>query len=136
MHLTQQLWKGNAPYATSLVAAWVSLLNTAKVSITLTVVTSVSYIFLQSTSWWTIDELSMKSVPWVLQWKWASKVTRHWNCCNLKMLELPNWWSQPERSVTKELPAPQEEPKSREPKVPTGSKDHQVEVDEVKGSEV
>ena len=28
------------------------------------------------------------------------------------------------------------QPKSREPKVPTGSQDQQVEVDEVKGSEV
>ena len=35
-----------------------------------------------------------------------------------------------------ELPAPQEEPESKEPKVPTGSKDPQVEVDEVKGLEV
>ena len=35
-----------------------------------------------------------------------------------------------------ELPAQQEEPESREPKVPTGSKDHQVEVDEVKGPEI
>ena len=35
-----------------------------------------------------------------------------------------------------EPPAPQEEPESREPEVPTGSKDHQVEVDKVKGSEV
>ena len=35
-----------------------------------------------------------------------------------------------------ELPPPQEEPKSREPKVPAGSKDQHVEVDEVKGSEV
>ena len=35
-----------------------------------------------------------------------------------------------------ELPAPQEEPGSREPKVPNGSKDPQVEVDEVKGLEV
>ena len=35
-----------------------------------------------------------------------------------------------------ELPVPQEEPGSKEPEVPMGSKDHQVEVDEVKGSEV
>ena len=35
-----------------------------------------------------------------------------------------------------EPPAPQEEPRSREPKVPTGGRDPQVEVDEVKGSEV
>ena len=35
-----------------------------------------------------------------------------------------------------ELPAPQEEPGSKEPEVLTGSKDPQVEVDEVKGSEV
>ena len=35
-----------------------------------------------------------------------------------------------------ELPAPQEEPGSKEPEVPTGSKDPQVEIDEVKGSEV
>ena len=35
-----------------------------------------------------------------------------------------------------ELPTPQKEPRSKEPKVPTGSKDPQVEVDEVKGSEV
>ena len=35
-----------------------------------------------------------------------------------------------------EPPAPQEEPRPKEPKVPTGSKDPQVEVVEVKGSEV
>ena len=35
-----------------------------------------------------------------------------------------------------ELPAPQEEPQSREPEMPTGNKDHQVEVDEVTGLEV
>ena len=35
-----------------------------------------------------------------------------------------------------ELPTPQEEPKLREPEVPTGGQDQQVEVDEVKGSEV
>ena len=34
-----------------------------------------------------------------------------------------------------ELPKPQEESKSREPEVPVGSKDQQVELDEVKGSE-
>ena len=34
-----------------------------------------------------------------------------------------------------EPPTPQEEPKSKEPKVPAGSKDPQVEVDEVKGLE-
>ena len=34
-----------------------------------------------------------------------------------------------------DLLTPQEEPKYREPEVPTGSKDHQVEVDEVKGLE-
>ena len=47
MDPTQQLWKGNAPSVLSLVVVWRSLLNTAKVSIALTVVTSVSYIFLQ-----------------------------------------------------------------------------------------
>ena len=76
------------------------LLNTAKVSITLTVVISVSYIFLQSTSFCTTDEWCTKSDPWVLQWKWVTKVTRCQNCCNLKMLEAPNWWSQPQRSLT------------------------------------
>ena len=35
-----------------------------------------------------------------------------------------------------ELPAPLKEPSSEEPKVLAGSKDPQVEVDEVKGSEV
>ena len=35
-----------------------------------------------------------------------------------------------------ELPAPQEEPRSKEPEVSTGSKEPQVEVDKVKGSEV
>ena len=34
------------------------------------------------------------------------------------------------------LPTPLKEPSSKEPKVPAGSKDPQVEVDEVKGSEV
>ena len=34
------------------------------------------------------------------------------------------------------LPTPLKEPSSKEPKVPTGSKDPQVEVDEVKGSEI
>ena len=34
-----------------------------------------------------------------------------------------------------EPPTPQEEPRPEEPKVPAGSKDSQVEVDEVKGSE-
>ena len=33
-------------------------------------------------------------------------------------------------------PTPLKEPSSKEPKVPAGSKDLQVEVDEVKGSEV
>ena len=35
-----------------------------------------------------------------------------------------------------EPPTPQEEPRSKEPKVLAGSKDPQVEVDEVKGFEV
>ena len=35
-----------------------------------------------------------------------------------------------------ELPTPLEEPRPEEPKVPAGSQDPQVEVDEVKGSEV
>ena len=35
-----------------------------------------------------------------------------------------------------ELPTPLKEPSSKEPKVPAGSKDSQVEVDEVKGLEV
>ena len=34
------------------------------------------------------------------------------------------------------LTTPLKEPSSKEPKVPVGSKDSQVEVDEVKGSEV
>ena len=34
------------------------------------------------------------------------------------------------------LPTPLKEPSSKEPKVPAGSKDPQVEVDEVKGSEI
>ena len=34
------------------------------------------------------------------------------------------------------LPTPLKEPSSKKPKVPAGSKDPQVEVDEVKGSEV
>ena len=34
------------------------------------------------------------------------------------------------------LPTPLKEPSSKEPKVPAGSKDPQVEVDEVKGLEV
>ena len=34
------------------------------------------------------------------------------------------------------LPIPLKEPSSKEPKVPAGSKDPQVEVDEVQGSEV
>ena len=33
-------------------------------------------------------------------------------------------------------PTPLKEPSSKEPKVPAGSKDPQVEVDEVKGSEI
>ena len=33
-------------------------------------------------------------------------------------------------------PTPLKEPSSKEPKVPAGSKDPQVEIDEVKGSEV
>ena len=43
-----------------------------------------------------------------------------------------------EHDPSDQMPGPptQEEPKSREPKVPTGSGDQQVEVDEVKGSEV
>ena len=66
-----------------------------------------------------------------------------------QMLELPQsenvGAAQPVEPTTEESdpgdqslkpPPPQEEPKSREPKVPTGSKDQQVEVDEVKGSEV
>ena len=77
------------------------MLNPTKVSITLTVVTSVSYVFLQSTSWWTIDGPSMKLVLWVPQWKWVIKVTRHWNCQNLKTLEPPDRRSQPERSAIK-----------------------------------
>ena len=35
-----------------------------------------------------------------------------------------------------EPPTPLKEPSSKEPKVPAGSKDPQVEVDKVKGSEV
>ena len=116
------------------------MLNTAKMSITLTVVTSVSYVFLQSTSWWTTDWLSTKSVPWVPQWKQATKATRHWNCHNLKMLELPNRWNQPERSATKVTRCQncqhhRRNPGQRNP-VPIGSKDPQVKVDEVKGLEV
>ena len=53
----------------------------------LTVVTSVSYIFLQSTSWRTTDWLSMKSVPWVLQWMWAIRATSRQNCQDLETLE-------------------------------------------------
>ena len=34
------------------------------------------------------------------------------------------------------LPTPLKEPSSKEPKVPAGSKDPQVEVDEIKGLEV
>ena len=41
-----------------------------------------------------------------------------------------------EHDQAPELAAPQEEPESRKPEVPKGSKDHQVEVDEVKGLEV
>ena len=78
-----------------------SLLNTTKVSIALTVVTSVSYIFLQSTSWRTTDWPSMKSVLWVLQWKWMTKATSHQNCQDLQTLESLNR-SQPGRSVTLE----------------------------------
>ena len=88
MDLTQQLWKGNAPSVLSLVVVWRSLLNTAKVSIILTVVTSISYVFLQSTSCKTTDMKSTKSVPWLPLWKQVTKVTsartattwRQWNC--------------------------------------------------------
>ena len=42
----------------------------------------------------------------------------------------------PQQQPTREEPTPLKEPSSEEPKVPAGSLDPQVEVDEVKGSEV
>ena len=44
--------------------------------------------FLQSTSWRTTDWPSMKSVPWVLQWMWAIRVTNHQNHQNHQNLEM------------------------------------------------
>ena len=42
----------------------------------------------------------MKSVLWVLQWKWATRATSHQNCQNLETLESLNR-SQPGRRVTR-----------------------------------
>ena len=98
------------------------------------VVTSAFYIFLQSTSWRTPDWLSMKSVPWVLQ------------CNQVPEPPEPGDIGIPHQEPSREKgdqgdqllkpPTPLKEPSSKEPKVPAGSKDPQVEVDGVKGSEV
>ena len=60
----------------------------------------ISYVFLQSTSWWTTYWQSTKSVLWVPQWRWAIKATSSQDCQNLKMLEPLNR-SQSERSATR-----------------------------------
>ena len=78
-----------------------SLLNTARVSTILTVVTSVSYIFLQSTSWQTTDGRSMKSVPWVPLWKQVTRATRHQNHCNPEPVGATKLLNQPQRCAAK-----------------------------------
>ena len=82
----------------------------------------------------------MKSVLWVLQWKWAIKGTSHQNHKDLENVGAPQ--QEPTREKCDQgnqppkLPTPLKEPSSKEPKVLAGSQDPQVEVDEVKGSEV
>ena len=82
----------------------------------------------------------MKSVPWVLWWMQAIRATSGQNCQNLETLEPLNR-SCPGRRATRATshqspPTPLREPSRKEPKVPAGSKDPQVEVDKVKGLEV
>ena len=78
----------------------------------------------------------MKSVPWVLQWMWAIRMTSCQNCQNLEDIGAPQ--KEPSREKGNQgdqppkLPTPLKEPRSKEPKVPAGSKDPQVEVDKGK----
>ena len=101
---------------------------------------SASYVSLQSTGWRTTDWLSMKSVLWVLQWKWVIRATNCQNQPEPGDIGIPHQESTREKgdqgNQPPKPPTPLREPSSKEPKVPTGSKDPQVEVDEVKGSEV
>ena len=82
----------------------------------------------------------MKSVLWVLQWKWAIKGDQP------PEPPVPGNIRVPQQEPTREkrnqgdqlpkLPTLLKEPSLKEPKVPAGSKDPQVEVDEVKGLEI
>ena len=103
------------------------------------VVTSAFYIFLQSTSWRTTDLLSTKSVQ-------GTSVDVGDQGDQPPELPEPGDVGIPQQEPSREKgdqgdqplkpPTPLKEPSSKEPKVPAGSKDPQVEVDEVKGSEV
>ena len=67
---------------------------------------------------------------------WAIRVTDCQNRQNLETLEPHRREKGNQSDQPSKLPTPLKEPSSKEPKVPAGSKDPQVEVDEVKGLEV
>ena len=82
----------------------------------------------------------MKSVLWVLQWKWGDQGDQPPEPPGPENIGAPQ--QEPTREECDQgdqllkLPTPLKEPSSEEPKVLAGSQDPQVEVDEVKGSEV
>ena len=116
------------------------MLNTTKVSIALTVVTFASYDFLQSTNWRTtgLAEHEISSLGT------SADVGNQGD--QLPEPPEPGDIGTPQQGPSRgkgnqgdqpsKPPTPLKEPSSKGPKVLAGSKDPQVEVDEVKGSEI
>ena len=112
--------------------------NRAKVSITLTVVTYCSDVFLYKLLDHRLVEYEINSLGTSVevgdQGDQMLELPQPENVGATKLVE-PTTEEHNQGDQMLELP-PQEEPRSREPEVPTGSRDQQVEVDEIKGSEV
>ena len=82
----------------------------------------------------------MKSVLWVPQWEVGDQGDQALEPPKLENIGTaqrePTRDERDQGDQPPELPTPLQEPRPEEPKVPAGSQDPQVEVDEVKGSEV